>query len=47
MISPTEKIKTNREKHVFLVLVDRIPVSDRVGVLDHTDGLTCLIVTSL
>lgn len=34
-------MKTHREKHVLFVLIDSSGVGDRIGVLDHTDGLTC------
>lgn len=39
-MSRTEK-QTHREQHVLLVLVDGSEVWDGIGVLDHTDRLTC------
>lgn len=36
--------QTHGEQHVFLVLVDGSGVGDSIGMLDHTDGLTCVTV---
>lgn len=36
--------QTHGEQHVFLVLVDGSEVGDSIGMLDHTDGLTCVAV---